>query len=447
MFISLKTLTSALALTAGMLFAQSERTPSTASQTSLGEPQHTFQQPLPHCGTVSLASRSTGLSKLILADMLRKRGEFQNAGLTLTDRQADVELTVTNDVAMMFQTRAPVAISTGSEHDVQIRAVRKGDGKTVTGTLFALGDFEGIVAGKTIDILHALCPGVVTTSQWRRAGHAVRDDGAAARLREAHTLSVVSCTSRADEYVISRAIASREEIVARQLQVFSGEKDADLRLEITHDINNIHIWRYDLLNHDRQSLFVGRVVALSEPHAVKKIVDSVTRQLSGYNPTSSNILQSSDRDRRRPGGIWHIRQVTDNPQTRLEPLEIRIDDQGLVVHNSSGQTVLTIEASDVEDVDNSVVLIRMFDFPSSEDVISFLGAVEGGPSSAAAALGILATWTGVAALFTPFHTQLHFIDVAWSEDDVLREARFEVRGRDVNSLMNAMRGMIRDEER
>jgi hypothetical protein len=441
MFTDSKTLMSALALTAGMLFAQSEPTPSSAPQVGLGQPQRTSSQPLPHCGTVSLVSKSAGLSPLILADMLRKRGEFQNAGLALTDQQADVELTVTDDVANMFHMRAPAAISTGSEHDVQIRAVRKWDGKTVTGTVFALGDFEGIVAAKTIDILHALCPAVVTTSQWRRAGHAVLAAAAAAQLREARTLSVVSRTSRMDEYVLSRAIASREEIVARQLRVFSGEKDVDLRLEITHDINNIHIWRYDLLNHDRQSLFVDYVAALSEPHAVKKIVSSVTRQLSGYNPKSSTILQPDDRYRCRPGGTWSVRQVTQNPQTRLEPLEIRIDDQGLVVRNTLGQTVLTIEASDVEDVDDSVVLIPMFDFPSSEDGDSFLGAVED-PYSAAAAVGILASWTAVAALFAPFHTQLHFIDVAWSEDDVFREARFEVRGRDVNSLLSAMRGLI-----
>ena len=411
-------------------------------------------QLLPRCGTVSLVSKSRTLSQVVMAEMLRKHGEFQNAGLTLTapGEQADVQLIVADAVDDMPRTKVVAAVS---DHDVQIRAVRSRDGMVAIGKVVALGSLEGIVAANAIDTLHRLCPAVITTSRWRRLGREPLDAPAIERLREAHSLSVVSHTSWMDDAVLSRALAGRDEMKAWHLAVYSQGRDADLRLEVSHDINNTITWRYEVFDRSGVSLWVTYVDALSEKHAIAKIVDSVTRQILRYRANPVGVRLVSSKVIGAPQGMWQAKLVTGDFRTTLDPLEISIDGEHFIARNVLGQTVFNIEAADIDDVGNYAERGPIFQLPFPESLINFVShdpATSQEPVATIEASGLLVAYSGVAAVLAsaaavlaPIAPREHFFEIAWSEGDFFRQATFQVSGPDERPLMDAARGLLQAE--
>jgi hypothetical protein len=388
------------------------------------------------CRTVSLKVNSSILSPVILAGQLREREEFESANLKLAEQPADVEL-IFVDPARPFGSSAT--------NDVEIFGVRKDDGTTASAKVTGLGDFEGVVAGTAIDVLHKLCPAVMTTRRWRRSGREPLDEAASRQFREARSLSVISHTSWMNEDRLERAIAARAEVQVRHLTMLTGDHPADLRLEITHDIKNTLTWRYQVVGQNRESLLTGYVAALSEQHAIAKIADSVVRRLSNQPVPLANDDPEGKPDH-DPRGTWQVLLITGDPRTTLTPLTINIDGRHFAARNILGQTVYSFDADDLEDAQSSSVRDRVLDLPTPDRLISF---VKQEPTTDTQVLAeaegfvVLLAYGGLAAALNPIKVRQHFIDVVWSQGDIFQQATFQVRGSDVKGFMGALLGLSR----
>jgi hypothetical protein len=442
-----KILITILAIAFEAQFAQAEVTPSAAPSPVLTQSQEGSPQLLRRCGTVSLVTKSRILSPSVLAEKLRQRGEFQNANLTLTEQQGDVEVTVT-DAVQGIHHLDPIATITVSDQDVRIQAVRVRDGITVGGKVVALGSFEGIVAAEAIDLLHQLCPAVITTNDWRRLGREPLDASALARLREARSVAVISHTSWMDDAVLGRELGGNTEIKALHLTVLAGKADADLRLEVSHDFQNTLTWRYELLDRNRQSLLTGYVGALSEQRATTKIVNALTRQLS-HSGSESRIPYATEKDALQ--GTWQVKLLTPDPRTTSRPLEVSIGGGHLIARNSLGQPIFNIEVGDLVDVEHSSFRDPIFPYPA--DLIDFVHREPTSDVEAIAELEGLAAlggYTGVAAittaLTTPLRAKQHSIEIAWNDKGFFRRATFQLRRRDAGQILKTVRGLIQQEE-
>jgi hypothetical protein len=437
------------------LFAQTApiapATPSIVEEQS----QQTAPPSLGRCETVSLTSKSEVLSPVILADKLRTREEFKNAGLSLREEPADVELAVSDQPTariggapnLFTQTLFTMKSRPGSSPGVEIRALRRQDGMTAIGTVVALGNFEGFVAGRAIEVLRQLCPDVVTTSTSGWSGGQTADEPAMEQIRRARSLSVLSHTSWMDESMMTGVLAARVEIKARDLTVLAGEKATDLRLQVTRDIDNPVIWRYQLLDRQLQPLLNGSVGALNERHAREKIVNSITGVFSRDGSPKPSAVGNEPSRREVQPGTWRATLLAGDAEAAGARLEINIDGQRLVAHSRLGRKIFNIEAGNVEDVEYSSVRSHIVELPSEEGAVDFLqkfGEAES-PASMAGGIAVLIAYAGVAVVLTPLHTRQHFVAVVWRDGDSFRQATFQVRGRDAEHLVKSVRGLIRTE--
>ncbi len=437
-----------MVLAAGLLSAMVRAQAPGQTIEALEKSQETFRPDLlRRCRSVSIVTKPSFLSPIILAEKLRSRGEFQSAGLTLVEQEtADVEITVTNTTRGTY---VQWPTSPEGARDVEVFAVRARDGQTASKTVIALGTFEGIVAANAIDVLHQLCPVVHTTRQWRQLGLDPLDPSAVATLRSAQTLRVSSHTSWINTAALRRILAQRTAVHGWRLAVFDNQKEPnDLELEVEHDIHNTLAYRYELLDRDRKSLFIGYVAALSERRAAEKIADAVTLRLAqvrGPIPTYSSeraviSVQSH---------AWPAKLATGDPRTTMLPVVISIDRGRIVARNALAQTVLDTEAGDLQDVEHSSVRDPFFPDPAS--LISFVGSEPDTPQEAVVpGVGGVAlfAYVGVGAVLTPLTTYLnvsHLVDIAWSDGDCYRDMTLQLRGSDARELTEALRTLMRQE--
>src|SRR5215469_7741635 len=223
------------------------------------------------CHTVALAIKSTTLAPAILRNDLRERGEFQDAGLVLTDQYpADVELTVSLPKLSAFAGR----------NDAEVRALRTADGVTATQQLLGFGSYEGMVAAKAIDVLHELCPTASTIGHLHRLSVEPLEEFAASELQLAHTLAVHAQNSRVDTKLLQRSFTRQAEFGLLDITISPSVGVADVRLEVENDAATPLTWRYEAFDREGRSLFVGYLAAFHEDSADVAIAESVILRLT-----------------------------------------------------------------------------------------------------------------------------------------------------------------------
>jgi hypothetical protein len=412
---------------------------------------------LTRCATVSMKSTSGWLSLGILADKLRERAEFQNAGLKLLEpgEMADVQLTITDEVDEgrdFRNTRVP------SSPEAILRALRTADGRTAERSVVGMGAYEGIVTGTIIEVLHELCPAVMMPERIRGSVLEALDPAVVEQLRQGHTLVVDSFTYLDDEK-FSRRLAARPEVRAWNLQVSAEHRAADLRLEIRR-LSNSKTWQCQLFDRSHRLLWMHSAGALTEEHAVAGIIDGLIDQVARYRDTP---VRAPDRNthhaRKVRQGQWHAQLITGDFRTTLQPLDIAIDGEHFIVRDTLGKEVFRIGAAELEDVDRSTVrdpiwqppppTSGIYDWTNDPEIIAELdprlaGALLAAESGAVSAYSILSgAW---AAILFPFNPKQHFIEIAWKDGDVERTAMFQLSGRDAGRLLDATWSLIESEK-
>lgn len=407
---------------------------------------------LTRCATVSMTSKSGWLSPGILADKLRDRDEFRNAGLKLVapDEPADIRLTITDDAD---ERSGFHSVSLGSDHGAYIRAVRTRDGRTAAGSILALGSYEGMVAGAVIDTLHQLCPAVMRVDRVRGSVLETPDPVVIDELRYGHSLAIDSFTYLDDES-FSRRLAARPEVKAWGLAVSPGLADADLRLEIRR-LRNSSTWQCQLFDRSHRLLWMHSAGALTEEHAITGIIDGLINQIARYRETPARTRAASPGPRRVRQGVWPARLITDDFRTTLQPMEITVDGEHFIARDVLGRQAFTIGADELEDVDHSTVRDAVFQLPPPTYLMNRL-ADEGeadrtsDPRVVAAIIATLGATIGtycasagaLTAALLPFRARQHFIEIAWKDGDVERTAMFQLSGHDAGRLLDATRGLI-----
>jgi hypothetical protein len=407
---------------------------------------------LTRCATVSMTSKSGWLSPGILADKLRDRDEFRNAGLKLVapDESADIQLTITDEVDERVGFRSA---SAGGDHDAYIRAVRTRDGRAASGSVPALGSYEGMVAGAVIDTLHQLCLAVMRTDRVRGSVLQTPDPAVADELRHGHSLAIDSFTYLDDES-FSRRLAARSEVKAWGLAVSPKLADADLRLEIRR-LRNSSTWQCQLFDRSHRLLWMHSAGALTEEHAIAGIIDGLIDQIARYRETTARARAASAHPSRIRQGVWPARLITGDFRTTLQPMEVTVDGEHFIARDVLGRQAFTIGADELEDVDHSTVRDAVFQLPPPTYLMNRLADESDAertsdPRVVAAIIATIGATIGaycvsagaLTAALLPFRARQHFIEIAWKDGDVERTAMFQLSGRDAGRLLDATRGLI-----
>ena len=395
------------------------------------------------CHTVALAIKSTTLAPAILRNDLRERGEFQDAGLVLTDQNpADVELTVSLPKLSAFAGR----------NDAEVRALRTADGVTATQQLLGFGSYEGMVAAKAIDVLHELCPTASTIGHLHRLSVEPLEEFAASELQLAHTLAVHAQNSRVDTKLLQRSFTRQAEFGLLDITISPSVGVADVRLEVENDAATPLTWRYEAFDREGRSLFVGYLAAFHEDSADVAIAESVILRLTEAKRRPHNV-RANDAGLGIETRIWRARLVTDDPSTTMLPLEITVDRAGLSARNPLRQTLFNIRAADLEDIEYASERDPFLPYPSTlvdmaEGNEQVLRSTFGEDPKAIAAgyvetLAALVAYTAMAGITAPLQAREHFVDIVWSDDDTFRRATLQMSRRDAKYFVQAL-GRLRE---
>lgn len=376
---------------------------------------------VPRCHRVSLVSENKATNAVLILDKLRVRGELTEARIALTSSEEEGDVTVK---------------VTGDARDATVFARRKIDGATATSKVVALAEFPGVIAGTVVDALHELCPAVMTSSQWIRSGREPLATTAVIQIAAARSLSVTSKTSAMDENKLARYLARQPEAQAWELKINSDSSSDDLRLEVDRDMENLIVWKYDVLNRRGDSLVVGSVAALNQKHATEAIARNVLRQLARCKPSQSSSVLFISKIGAGPlttRQTYRVKLITDEPRTTGTLLNVTIDAEKLIATDGLGQSVLRIEAPDFEEAASSSIRDAVLDYP--DQFMKFVGVC---CFTRAALLG---GYIGAALVSAPLAPKTHLIDLAWHDGRSYQSATLQVEARDVAPLMQALRAL------
>ena len=374
-------------------------------------------QPKLRCRTIRIDSQSIALPEVFIAPALAER--LQDSELTIVGARetADVVVTVEPDEEDKLK--------------VAVTDLHNGNRQSFV-TVWAR--YPGMVAAEVVPALSKVCPGQV-----RNISRPSSDSPSVLMVAgNASTITACSHTTWMDNRQIDEALLSNPQFLELGLQLLPACSNADIRIEINHNIDLTVEWMWRASSSTGGSV-AGRVTAFEPSDAAARIAEAVASHLGTPRAMAQGIAKFVT-VAAFPHAVSANRIVSDFLPADTK-IDLFFDGERFTAVDRNGKTVFSFLGDEVLDVRLRRTWNHLFviDAPDS-DFTAMVAADLPGAAVAGAAMYIgMMTFAGILA--TP-KVPVSIIDVAWDAGDGIQLQSFEVSNRHAGAVWQALHQSI-----
>ena len=293
-------------------------------------------------------------------------------------------------------------------------------------------DYEEFISAKVLKLLFTHCPRRNEVAQQPQ----LSPELVTQRLLAVRTIKPIIRTSWMRDNVFLSTLETRPEFAAWGINIAKKNEKADLDLVIGHVLSTI-TWTFRLVDTGTGALMdSGTVMAFHDERAAERISAAVVKQISERRPVPALPSHPSQQPNYAEiPEIWEIKALSEDMLNRFpDKMCFSISNRIITATDLKGATLFSIPASEMIDYADTKAYDTLGDrFRLDAD------ALDGCDDGCAM---VLLVYVPILLVLDQFHIPLHIFEIAWIEDDMVREASFRVSRGDYQNLLKTLKRLL-----